>query len=746
VSLLAQSASTGHWALWDVSAEKQRPLPVGDEAVSAAAWSDAGDLLAVGTVKGRCLVLSMPGLEGGYELPAGKPCAELSFSPDGRWLAVGRANEVRIWDVSRRQFLGTRLELPAEVRWLVFDGRGTRLAVASAEHRVRVYLVKPDRAIHPGGLALLVGPLVHWQTAYNVHAHLPPVWVDDDQGLLTCAEQPNGNPGALQVSWMDVRTGREVRRLSPGVDRITAIVPSPDGLHVAVTGLTGCQLHDAHSGKAVGPKMLPTTWMTAAAFSPDGKSLLTSGRDQRARLWSVPDGQPLGSAIPLSNHGQAVGFLGSGLLVGQVDGLICLLQPAEPPLPFRDHTLPAPPAGQADFTRFLKVQGRFLLVREGDGARVVDLKSGKWAGPRLELADPVFQGAFLPHGTAVVVQTGKTVRAWDWRTGRTVWGPLQLPSAGYAVDTSPDARLVVSMCADRGLLLEAGSGKTLAEFVHKGDADLINGWPAARFSPDGTCFVSFLGWTTVTVWDSRTARPRFPPLRHGDQATMIAFSADSRYLATACRDHTTRVFDLATGRELARPAHPEWVFQLEFSADGRRLLTAARDGSARLWDWRAGKMVCPPLSEGQDMRGACFLPGTPWLATQSTTGVRVWDSVQGKPITPPLPPRLAGRNLCVARQARRLVDFGNGSWVRDFDLSALEGDARPRPASPEQMGLLAEVQSGFRIHQGGGLARLTTAEWLERWRRWRAGQPRGPLRRWTPSAVPAFHTPAPASW
>jgi hypothetical protein len=58
VHLLARSAGSRRWTLWDMVAEKPVPLPHEDEDVSAAGWNAAGDLLAVGTGKGRCLVLS----------------------------------------------------------------------------------------------------------------------------------------------------------------------------------------------------------------------------------------------------------------------------------------------------------------------------------------------------------------------------------------------------------------------------------------------------------------------------------------------------------------------------------------------------------------------------------------------------------------------------------------------------------------------------------------------------------------
>jgi WD40 repeat protein/tetratricopeptide (TPR) repeat protein len=723
VHLLARSAGSRHWTLWDMAAEQSVPLPHEDEDVSAASWNAAGDRLALGTRKGSCLVLRWPGAQTEQELPPGGPVRELSFSKDGRWLAVASGKEVRVWDVRRRSWLGEALSLPGDALWPVFDGRGTRLAVASSDHAVRIYRLQvPDKGARKDALELVTGPLINWPAQYHFHSHLPPVWVDDDRGLLTCSSKD-------EVGWWDPDRGKEIRRLRPNLWNVDAMVVSPDGQHVAVTGWFGCQLYQARSGLAVSLRLQHGNRVPCAAFSPDGRFLLTVSVDQSLKLWSVPGGQLQGTALQLSYEAYAATFLSNRLLVGQMDGLIRLWQPGRPTLPFRDYAVPIHERGYAggiDFTLFVDPAGRHLLSQApGEGARVIELESGRPVGATLETVGKVFQGAFIPHGSRVVVQTPETVRAWDWRTGQTVWGPLKLPSTGYSVDVSPDGKRICSVCADRGLLLDAGTGKTVAEFVHAGKPDLVNMTPRGRFSPDGGCFVSFRSWSTVTVWNTNTAEQRFPPLHHGNRVGAVGFSGDSRHLATGCDDNMARVFDLATGQELAKLEHPHWVYHVAFSTDGRFLLTTGRDGSARLWDWRAARLACPPMPQYQEMFGGLVLPGTPWLATQARyTTAEVWDSVLGKPVAPPLPVPFPnnGGQLRLASGNQQLAAFNSSGKARVFDLAPLADD-NPSRLSAEQTRLLAEIQSLHRIEEGGGLVRLTTSEWLERWRSLRKQRP-----------------------
>ena len=71
--------------------------------------------------------------------------------------------------------------------------------------------------------------------------------------------------------------------------------------------------------------------------------------------------------------------------------------------------------------------------------------------------------------------------------------------------------------------------------------------------------------------------------------TGVAFSPDGTLLATASRDGTARIWDLATGTTRAvLQGHTDWLTGVAFSPDGTLLATASRDGTARIWDLATG--------------------------------------------------------------------------------------------------------------------------------------------------------------
>src|SRR5581483_4630512 len=80
-----------------------------------------------------------------------------------------------------------------------------------------------------------------------------------------------------------------------------------------------------------------------------------------------------------------------------------------------------------------------------------------------------------------------------------------------------------------------------------------------------------------------------PRLRHGGPVMAVAYSPDGRRLATAARDATVKVWDLANGREvLCFRGHREEVKAVAFSPDGRRIASAGGNAVV-LWDPDTGK-------------------------------------------------------------------------------------------------------------------------------------------------------------
>jgi hypothetical protein len=84
-------------------------------------------------------------------------------------------------------------------------------------------------------------------------------------------------------------------------------------------------------------------------------------------------------------------------------------------------------------------------------------------------------------------------------------------------------------------------------------------------------------------------QPRFPviiiPSQHDEPLTSVAFSPDGRFLASASKDKTVRLWEVASRQTLATfTGHHDFISGLAFSPDAGVLASSSKDKTIRLWD------------------------------------------------------------------------------------------------------------------------------------------------------------------
>ena len=125
---------------------------------------------------------------------------------------------------------------------------------------------------------------------------------------------------------------------------------------------------------------------------------------------------------------------------------------------------------------------------------------------------------------------------------------------------------------------------------------------------------------------------------HTDAVISAVYSPDGKKIATTSTDHTARLWDAQTGKEVGGPLlHKDQVLAANFSPDGEYLVTGSTDETARIWNVVTGKPVGVPMRLTGSVETVAFSPDGKIVATGTDGAMaRFWDAATGQPLSPPI--------------------------------------------------------------------------------------------------------------
>jgi RNA polymerase sigma factor (sigma-70 family) len=562
--------------LWEVSTGKEiGSFPGPNQDLIPTVFSPDGRLLA--TLAGE-QVISMREVATGRELnrlkgPATYP---LAFSPDGETLAVSdsRANQLVFWDVAKGE---KARQIPVSIDWdspfaFTPDGKSLLAKAGGPKGALRLLDAATGKELH------------RFPVPGKFRPKMPSLFLTADGSRLLA---PRADLKAVHV-W-DLGKGEELHQLMVAAP-IETLVVAPDGKRAATYSpapVNVLQVWDVAAGKRLWSASLELGQSSGAvlAFSPDGKAL-ASGFRGIIRLRDVETGREIGPG------GDAQGLATSGpdgplAASARGDGTIVV---ADRMTGKEIHRLEGHRGGVLSlaFTADQRV-----LASAGGGDETVrfwDVATGK----ELRRFSRLAYGLILaPDGKTLLTADSAGQLLLDATTGK----ELHRFPGGVYTTFSPDGQLLASFVIERAAagdeqkqstlavrLWRVASGKEAGRWVGGQQNPLAfspNGRMLAKGSRalDGSCTIHFMELATV----SERLRLGMKLDRPSGMLQPLAFTPDSRLLAQG-DDNDIRLWDLATGQELARlEGHRGFVSHVAFAADGRTLTSVSAD-TTLVWD------------------------------------------------------------------------------------------------------------------------------------------------------------------
>lgn len=405
-----------------------------------------------------------------------------------------------------------------------------------------------------------------------------------------------------------------------------------------------------------------TSDVVEVVFTPDGKRVVSAGKDATIRLWDATTGEQLSTLYGHEGRidGLAVSPDGSSIASAGSDAKVRLWDAKSGDI---IHTISGH-LGAINGLAFSPICDRFASASDDKTVKVWDPKSGQEIFTLTGHTASVTGVAFSPDGKQLASTSSgdTTIRIWDSQTGaqiKIVQHPYpEVRRLAFSPDGTRLAAVTYSVC----MLWDTQTWEHLGEVcLHNRIVRCV------AYSPDGTQLATAGDSTEIKLWDTRTGNLINTLNGHAKTVWGVAFSPDGTRLVSCSKDGTVRIWNTHGDNDLTLGGHSGFVHCVAFSSDGRqvasgseavilrdaqtgdakfrlnghtakvnelsfspngtRLASASDDNTVRLWNTETGEEVAVLKGHTGSVTGVAYSPDGIKLVSSSRDGtMKLWDA------------------------------------------------------------------------------------------------------------------------
>jgi len=288
------------------------------------------------------------------------------------------------------------------------------------------------------------------------------------------------------------------------------------------------------------------------------------------------------------------------------------------------------------------LDGKWLIL---GGREVYFLDAKTFQETRSIQADRWVEGMTVSPDSKILamIDESRGVMLFDIATGSEL---LTLPNSdsstsavsGSFLAFSPDSTTLAVIIGEVVKLFRVSDGEELNTFVPKsGNQSPFFSASAVAFSADGgSLFVGGMGIAVINVADGTQVRT------FGGDTRCMVLSPDGKLLVSAgtFNNQPVTIWEAATGRQLRTLSEPDntnvdiGVSSMAFSPNSRVLATASADVTIKLWDVATGTLLQTLVGHTTAVASLAFSPDGTTLASGTMeegdqAGVRLWTISSG---------------------------------------------------------------------------------------------------------------------